>query len=264
MNRKIALLVLSTSKGRDEWKTMTDTYLYNFTVKTFLLTYNQKSEALANQNYIPPKNEYVVYIGVDRGDRIFDNPAQQEIVKRLSRVFTNVEFRFQVTDAAKGHVTVMWNQIFQTAYDEGCDYFYQCGDDINFRTQGWIHDSINVLESHGGIGLTGPVNNNQRILTQAFVSRKHMEIFGWFFPEEIKNWCCDDWYNWVYQPDHFYPLSNHFCSNDGGTPRYEINNDPHFTFNNHVFRNNLERLRSETMTLANQHKEKIMEYISMK
>ena len=30
------------------------------------------------------------------------------------------------------------------------------------------------------LGLAGPINNNNRILTQAFVSRKHMEIFGWF------------------------------------------------------------------------------------
>jgi len=251
MSRKIALLVLSTSKARNEWQSMKDTYLYNFTIKTFLLTMEK-----------PAVNQYVVYIGIDRGDRIFDNPAEQQTIQNLSKVFQNVEFRFRVTDASKGHVTVMWNQIFQTAYDEGCDYFYQCGDDINFRSKGWIQDSIQTLYSHGGIGLTGPINNNQRILTQAFVSRKHMEIFGYLFPAEIKNWCCDDWYNWVYQPDHFYPLSNHFCSNDGGTPRYEINNDPRFGETDQCFRNNLDKLRSDTWILANLHKEKIATYIS--
>ena len=74
-----------------------------------------------------------------------------------------------------------------------------------------------MLQLHDNIGLTGPINNNHRILTQSFVSTmQHMEIFGWYFPEEIINWCCDDWYNLVYQPNYFYPLINHFCGNYGG------------------------------------------------
>ena len=85
-----------------------------------------------------------------------------------------------------------------------------------------------MLRSHDDIGLTGPINNNNRILTQAFVSRKHMEIFGWFFPEQIINWCCDDWYNLVYQPTHFFPIDEPFCSNNGGSPRYDVNNNPQF------------------------------------
>ena len=100
-----------------------------------------------------------------------------------------------------------WNIIFLKAYQDSCDYFYQCGDDINFKTSGWINDSISILEQHNNIGLTGPINNNNYILTQAFVSRKHMEIFGYFFPENIINWGCDDWYNFVYKPDYFFPLS---------------------------------------------------------
>ena len=85
-----------------------------------------------------------------------------------------------------------------------------------------------ILKKYDGIGLTGPINNNNRILTQSFVSRKHMEIFGFYFPEELINWGIDDWYNYVYQPNYFYPLKNHFCSNDGGAPRYDIDGDPEF------------------------------------
>ena len=29
----------------------------------------------------------------------------------------------------------MWNVLFKQAYDDGCDYFYQCGDDIEFKTK---------------------------------------------------------------------------------------------------------------------------------
>ena len=79
----------------------------------------------------------------------------------------------------------MWNVLFKKAYDDKCEFFYQCGDDIYFTTKGWINDSINILKNDI-IGLTGPLNNNNRILTQAFVSRKHMEIFGWFFRKKFK------------------------------------------------------------------------------
>ena len=54
----------------------------------------------------------------------------------------------------------------------------------------------------------------------------HLELFGYYFPIEIINWFCDDWYNDVYKKiGHFYPLKNHFCANVGGSPRYNINNE---------------------------------------
>ena len=94
-----------------------------------------------------------------------------------------------------------------------------------------------------------------------------MEIFGWYFPEEIKNWCCDDWYNMVYHPKYLYPLHNHFAVNLGGQPRYDINNDVNFTGNNmpmgqqKIFSHNLMKLRIETQELANKHKSLIKKYL---
>ena len=35
MSRKKGILLISTTKGRDQWKTIKDTYLYNLTLKTF-------------------------------------------------------------------------------------------------------------------------------------------------------------------------------------------------------------------------------------
>ena len=53
---------------------------------------------------------------------------------------------------------------------------------------------------------------------------------------------------------------NHFCSNEGGKPRYVINNDDKFTDINN-FRSNTEKLRQKTKTLAETHKKIILEYI---
>ena len=240
---KVGLLLISTSNGRPSWANMKDTYLYNIFTKTFL-------------NTIDKENEYIVYIGIDKGDRILDNDNEQKHITRFSDVFKNVKFKFVILPETikRGHVTVMWNIIHKQAYDEGCDYFYQCGDDISFKTKDWVNASIQKLQKHNNIGLTGPINNNNRILTQSFVSRKHMEIFGFYFPEEIKNWCCDDWYNWVYQPNHFYPLRDHYCSNDGGTPRYKIDNNKNFTKD---FKNNTTKLREKTYKMAQEHKKLI-------
>lgn len=241
---KIALLIPTTSYRRDEWKYVVQSYLYNLTIKTFIETYDTE-------------HEYRFYIGIDKKDRIFDDKKSKE---RIEKLFTgknvSVEFIY-MSDCKKGHLTAMWNILFKKAYDDGFDYFFQCGDDISFKTKGWVNDCIRVLEEHNNIGLTGPINNNPVILTQAFVSRKHMEIFGWFFPEEIINWGCDDWYNEVYKPDYFFPLKNHYCSNDGGVPRYQINNDPMYEYNMQL---NTMKLRTDVSILANNHKNKIIEY----
>ena len=56
------------------------------------------------------------------------------------------------------------------------------------------------MKEQDNIGICGPINlPNKTILTQTFVSRKHYEIFKFYFPNEIKNWFCDDWINFVYE-----------------------------------------------------------------
>ena len=129
-NYKIGMLLISTSNGRN-WKTMKETYLYNIFTKSFLKS-------------IDTENEYIVYIGIDKGDPILDNKKEQKEIERFGLVFKNVIFKFITFDESveKGHHTKMWNIVHQVAYDEGCHYFYQCGDDICFKTKDWAIDSI--------------------------------------------------------------------------------------------------------------------------
>lgn len=214
---KIGILIPSTSTGRN-WAGFKESYMYQFTLKSFLLTYDKE-------------HEYVFYIGIDRGDRIYDSPDAVNQFRRFLTIApsTRVEFLY-MDEIAKGHLTRMWNRLFKKAHDDGCEYFYQCGDDIRFCTKGWVNDSIKTLELQPDrLGMTGPINNNPRILTQSFVSRKHMDLFGYYFPEELLNWFCDDWINDVYKGlNRFFPLTAHFCENLGGMPRYHINNDSNF------------------------------------
>lgn len=217
---KIGILIPSTSKGRD-WKNIKETYLFKHTLKTFLITYDNE-------------HKYKFYIGIDRNDRIYDNKEYIDEIQRFMSIMKNTEIEFIYMDnIPKGHLTIMWNKLFQKAYNEKCDYFFQCGDDIEFKTPGWINDCINIQKKFDNFVLTGPIDkNNTRLLTQSFVSRKHMEIFGYYFPPEIINWFCDDWINNIYKTiDRFDPLLNKYLINIGGRPRYNIDNKTYSTKN---------------------------------
>ena len=241
--KKIGILIPCTSNGRD-WTTFKETYLFNMTLKSFLLSYDKE-------------HTYIFYIGIDRDDKVFDNKEIHKEIVRFLSVMKNVNVSFIYLDGvAKGHLTKMWNILFEIAYKENNDYFFQCGDDIVFTTKGWVNDCIKTLQQHKDMGLVGPINNNMRLLTQCFVSKKHYEIFGYFFPNEIVNWCCDDWINDVYKPDLFFPLRNHFCSNQGGKPRYIINNDHEFSGLECLM-----ELKKEVAVYVERDKEKIKKYI---
>ena len=226
---KIGLLIPSTSNGRD-WKNCKDTYLYNITFKTFIhSTLLDKGKDGGGEE----QHTYIFYIGIDKNDKVLDTLEFKNELNRLTIIFKNIEIQYLYMDGIKkGHLTKMWNRLFDKAIKDECEYFFQCGDDIEFKTKGWVNDCIKQLQMNNNIGLVGPINNNSRILTQSFVSRKHYDLFGYYFPEEIINWFCDDWINEVYKGlNAYFPLHNHLCVNIGGEPRYTINNDPMINLN---------------------------------
>ena len=203
---KIGILVPTSNNGKN-WIKAEDTFLYNILIRSFLNTTNDF-------------HEYIFYIGIDTDDKIWTKIENFKKLLDLKNKRKNIEFKiYNMRDISKGHVTKMWNKLFKLAYDDNCHYFFQCGDDIEFKSI-WVDDAIKILLNNNNIGLTGPLCNNSRILTQTFVSRKHMQIFGFFFPVNIKNWYCDDWINEIYKPNYYFPLINKFCVNKGGTPRY--------------------------------------------
>lgn len=237
---KVSLLVLTTSKNRT-WKNIEESYLWNMTLQTFIKT---KS----------PGYQYTIYVGYDHDDVLFsdsDNKNKLELLCSQS----DVAIRFVSLTIEKGYVTKMWNVLFDLAYVDGMDYFYQCGDDIVFHTNNWVRDGVLALQRSNGVGMSGPFNNNSRIMTQAMFSRVHKEVFGWLFPEEIRNWCCDDWYNELYKDKYMFPSVGHYCSNDGGAPRYVINGDANFN------QTKLNMLRNQTSQLAQQHRQTLQSYL---
>lgn len=213
---KIAFLIPCTTKKRNH-KSIIDTELYNVCIPSLLKTLNLE-------------HEYKLYIGIDDDDKVFKQEYTKHILNEIISTKTNafdINIEYELVEFSKvnGHVTKVWNGLFLKAYNDNFDYFVQCGDDIQYITNNWINTSLDILIKNNNIGVTGPFCENNRnftLLTQSIVSRKHMEIFGYYFPEKIKNWCCDDWLSKVYQPIYFYKLTKHKLLNSGGEERYTI------------------------------------------
>ena len=118
MSYKIGLLIPSTSRGRN-WNSIFDSYLYTHLIKTLINTYNDE-------------HNYIIYTVVDDDDKIYSNFEQKNKLKKYLSTLKNIDITFLSSNGIpKGHVTLMWNRAFKRAYDEKCDYFFQCGDDIN-------------------------------------------------------------------------------------------------------------------------------------
>ena len=78
--------------------------------------------------------------------------------------------------------------------------------------------------------MAGPFDvNNLRIMTQAFCSRTHYDIFGYFYPPAFKNWYSDDWATFVYGADNTFWCGDIQVSNTnvkgtryGSVPRFSL------------------------------------------
>ena len=224
--RTIAVLVPTTSRGRRR-RDARDTDLLHVLLPSLLRTATW-DDRLA----------YRLYVGYDAGDPFFDTErgaaGVEAAVGRLvgDRPLALVLRRCESTAHAP---VAVWNLLFADAYADGCDFFYQLGDDLDLETGGWARDfpaALMLNHAEPGLGVTGPVDRGHcdagghlklDVLTQSFVSRRHMEVFGTYYPPAFRNWWSDDWITRVYAPDHVRPAFHHTVYNTSRTRmRYAI------------------------------------------
>lgn len=193
---KIGVLVAVTSKNAG----------YKHPRDFFVLT--RLIPSLLKTTTFDQGTEYKLYVGYDTGDSFFEK-HHGELVHQATALLEAkkgvVEFHLEkVENISKSNPCFVWNEMFRRAYDDGCDYFLQTGDDVILGKGGWDRVFIQTLKSHKDIGITGGFSLNSAIITQVFLSRKHMDIFGYLYPKVFKNWYSDDWINQVYMPSHRY------------------------------------------------------------
>jgi hypothetical protein len=169
------------------------------------------------------KFEYNFYIGYDDDDDFYIK--NQENLEKLNMKI------FELNNCQHAPAFA-WNKLFEIAYKDGNDFFFQIGDDVELKSQNWTEVFIEKLNSNNGIGVVGPcdlTNYFQRVnhdkpyvIENSFVSRKHYEIFGYFFYPTIKNWFCDTWITEIYRPFLTYIFTDKIVQNKIRDNRYKI------------------------------------------
>jgi len=216
MSYKIGVLVPCTSNKKD-YKSFKDTDLYKYLLKSFFLTYNDE-------------NEYTIYLGIDDFDKFYQNINIQEDIKRFVSVMKNTKLIIKTFDNKyHGNPCGIWNGLYYQARQDQNDYFVQVGDDIMFLDKHWVNCGIQALKNKNNYGVVGlsdqgrkQYDPNDSLFTQTMVSRKHYEIFGWYFPPEIKNWGCDNWIGDMYAKYDLKQEIYQRIMNCGGEPRYKV------------------------------------------
>jgi hypothetical protein len=204
MYMKIAFIIPSTSNDRD-WNTFNETYLNRIIGKTIPKTYNIK-----------------LFVGYNDDDKLYSKSENRP--DSIDNILIEwVEF----DETFKGNPVGIWNELGNIAVKQGYEYLMVLGDDISMPdAEGgeiWLEVFINKLKENNNIGYSAGWSNNDQIPTQFLINKKHIEIFSFIYPPQIRNWQCD---NFMYELYGKYGnwLKEYHLLNVGGKPRYTPDN----------------------------------------
>lgn len=180
---------------------------------------------------------YTVYVGFDKGDYYFDSPKNLSLIhKKIENIISEkancITVRYISLPRSNGWLTFIWGYLFRQALQDQNYYFYQVNDDLIFDSIRWTTRFTSKLSEWNGIGVAGPNDPKWKcgLLTQAMVTRKHWDIFGYMFPLEIKDWYSDFWITRLYSPGRMFcdlKITAINMQNKGG--RYRLCNRPPWT-----------------------------------
>jgi hypothetical protein len=214
----VALLVPVTSRG-SHYARPEDTELFRTLLPSFLRTASWDDTA-----------RYRFYLGYDRGDPFYDRADTVDATRAAFGAVVGdrpVELRLDVFNGTDHAPSWVYNGLIELAYNDGCDFFYAIGDDVELITPGWPRAFAAALMSNRaapGLGVAGPLDEKfRRIMTFSFLSRLHWEIFGTWTPRAFPNWGGDNWIMGVYYPHDVFWMRNYRVRNRGGPPRYRGN-----------------------------------------
>ena len=174
---------------------------------------------------------YRLYVGYDVGDPFYDSRrARAKFAAAFREVAGDraLDLKWRRCHDTEHAPNLVWNLLFQAAYMDGCDFFYQLGDDVRLETSGWARDfpaALGLNPVLPGLGVTGPRDrtNLPPLLTFGFVSRVHMTIFGTFFAPVFRNWWADVWLTEIYRGPHLRQQHHHWLHNTSGmNPRSRV------------------------------------------
>ena len=150
------------------------------------------------------KYDYVLYLGCSGKDIFKDRAGKVEQLRcYMTRHYPRLVLHFyKIPDQYETSVQ-KWNFLFERAYADGMNYFYQLDAAILLLDQGWEDDFIGQLQAHDDFGVVFPtdIENIGRFL-HPFVGRPHYVMFGYYYPPKLS--VCANWVEQIYAPHHRY------------------------------------------------------------
>jgi hypothetical protein len=138
---------------------------------------------------------YKFFIGVDHDDDFFIQ-HEDDLKGLLEKC--GIDFELIFVENPDHKPCPVWNNLFEIAYNQGYEYFLQTGDDIQFLDP-FDREFIDYIESKDNLAIAGGVCDvNASIITQVFLHRSHMDVFGFLFPPELPDWGSDNWITATY------------------------------------------------------------------
>lgn len=168
----------------------------------------------------------IVYVGFDHGDSVWDKPEIRAILRqKAQKIIGDKPIAVRFYRLPNTHrVAMLWSILFVKAMKDGADYFYQVNDDLTLVTPGWLTNFTTTLDSRGGFGVVGPSDEfNElkcQVLTMSMVTRVHYDIFGTYYPVEMKDWKTDRWLTWVYGKEGTNCWKDMVANNGAAKTRY--------------------------------------------
>lgn len=182
--------------------------LFKLMLPSLVDTVRADARAFREQHGAPL--ELWVYVAYDSGDAFYDTPQREaevrawldaHVVAPLASAGVRVRHALLRFDNALRKPGPAFNFMMAAAAEDGADYLYRVNDDTQFATP-WVVQSVRTLRTYSppNVGVVGPVcrEGNTAILTHDLVHRKHLEIFGIYYPPILSDWWMDDWITHVY------------------------------------------------------------------
>ena len=134
--------------------------------------------------------KFSFYIGYDSTDVFY-----KKVIYELPFVLKDgSEMKIIELNECEHKPAKAWNVLFEKAVSDGCDYFYQIGDDVKIESN-WTDVFIDTLLKNNNLGVVGGchlsnyngrvANGNPPVIENAFVSKTHYNIFNC----ASKVWC---------------------------------------------------------------------------
>lgn len=198
-NSRLLVAVCTLSRSTQSWKNFKQSDLYRFFLKS---VYETTRESFRTY-------DIALHVGVNDNDHFFVNRTDEAMLVAAHEFEMNLTFyKYKITEPD----TLPMNSLMQDAANTGAHYLVRLNDDTEIMTKGWISYAVAKLRSFSppNIGVVGPIckQGNTRILTHDMVHRKHLDIFGSYYPKILKNWYIDDWISTVYGPSRTSKLMN--------------------------------------------------------